>query len=135
MSADDDLRLADAIAAQWPISAPTGYTAEDYRALLAWRTNELDGRGPRTPWDDANRGTVGERLRDVARELRLIMSAMRCPGSVSELAAEDVAVALLSIESRCTALARLSEMEEAALCFALERATFVEEADEAEAAE
>lgn len=131
MSADE-LRLADAIAAQWPISAPTGYGVDDHRALLAWRTNELDGRGPRTPWDDANRGTVGERLRDVARELRLIMSAMRCPGSVSELAPEDVAVQLLSIETRCTAIARLSEMEEAALCFALERATFVD--DEAEEA-
>lgn len=134
MSADE-LRLADAIAAQWPISAPTGYGVDDHRAMLAWRTRELDGRGPETPWEQANRGTLGERLRDVARDLRLIMSAMRCPGSVSELAPEDVAVALLSIESRCTALAKLSEMEEATLCFALERATFVEEAEEAEAAE
>lgn len=125
MSAPDDgpNNLAADIAAHWIASRPTDVSEAEIREVLAWREREIDHGGPTAPWERANRGTLGERLCDMARDLRILMSAMACPGTASELAPEDVAVALLSIESRCTALARLTEVEEAAATYALERAT------------
>lgn len=122
--------LAQKIADTWITHAPTGRDEEQVREVLQWRTGELAGRtAEHPPWH--TRGTVDERLERAARDVRLLVSVLGCPGSTAEHDAKDIVGRLRDLEAELVALAALATAEENAVCYAL--ATL--EAEEAEAAE
>lgn len=122
--------LAAHVAEVWIANRPTGHDEDDVRAVMEWRAGELGGAAQREPWDDLTRGTVPERLRDAARDVRLLVSALRCGESHREHLEEDMLARLVDLESTLAALGRLATLEEHAVCFALE--TLRDAAEEAE---
>ncbi len=118
--------LAQAVAEHWLTHRPHGYDEERVRHVLAWREDELAGRDEdRSPWQ--TRGTAAERLTAAARDVRLLISAIGCPTSAAEHDIADIVGRLRDLEVELVAVGGDVMAEEAAVCHALEHATFAAE--------